>query len=349
MAVTQGEARGGPLQDEVVGLEDGTFQAICPVCHTWRSEPKDDQLSAVRALSGHLKTCSRKGSPGSLDQSIVSETQTEEGKKEDLIFVSHEQQLFNQVKAELKKLLPQVSGIGDNPKSKTVESILLTLTLENTARPEILISHIQSCAKSASPYVTALVVNSIYSRLGQAGLYAGGLAPIGLYAGASYGAQGQPRYSNEYRDGYAYEEDLREREEIRDREKDREQVKELKEELHDVREKLEQEKEERHKLELQQLQSQIQHLQNQVSALAAQPPGKSLIDVIDKGIDRVDGRASDIVDRLGKPKGSGEFNPEVKRTPQQRKEIAEDIQAKLEKKERILQAENELLIAAAMD
>jgi hypothetical protein len=190
--------------------------------------------------------------------------------------------------------------------------------------------------------VTALVVNGIYSRLGQAGLYAGSLAPIGLYAGApGYGSQGevQPsrRYSNEYSEG----------------EGDREELKELRAELKEVREKLQ-------ATQLQGLQDQINDLKRTPSfvdqyesflaaserlGLSQNKGGKTTVDLISDGMEKADKRASEAIDLLKRPQG--QFNPEVKRTPQERQEAAANIQEQLARKERILQAENELLIAAA--
>ena len=80
--------------------------------------------------------------------------------------------------------------------------------------------------------------------------------------------------------------------------------------------------------------------------------GKSTVDLISDAIDKGDKRAQQLITRLGSKgegegEGEGEFRPEVKRTPQERQEAASNIQRNLERKEKVLAAENELLAAAS--
>lgn len=80
--------------------------------------------------------------------------------------------------------------------------------------------------------------------------------------------------------------------------------------------------------------------------------GKSTVDLISDAIDKGDKRAQQLITRLGKGEGEVEvegdgFRPEVKRTPQERQEAASNIQRNLERKEKVLEAENELLAAAS--
>lgn len=78
--------------------------------------------------------------------------------------------------------------------------------------------------------------------------------------------------------------------------------------------------------------------------------GKSTVDLIGDAIDKVDKRAQQLITRVG-PRGEGEgeegFRPEVKRTPSERQAAAASIQEQLGKKEKVLEAENELLAAAS--
>lgn len=138
-------------------------------------------------------------------------------------------------------------------------------------------------------------------------------------------------------------------------------VDDLKEKVHDAETKLNEKATQELKDQLSGLYSKIEGLENRdpmeeikkYDAYAEERgysrTGKSTVDLLGELGDKADKRAQQLISKMG-PKGEGEegFTPEVTRSPQERQEMAGDIQAKLEKKERILEAENELLEAAKL-
>jgi hypothetical protein len=127
---------------------------------------------------------------------------------------------------------------------------------------------------------------------------------------------------------------------------DREELKEKDREIKELTEKV-------HKMELQgimvKMNGELALRDDRISRLEAAvsqpsgPTGKSLYDLLDKAIEKGDTRTSQVIDALKKP--SGQFNPEVSRTAEQRREVAASIQEQLSQKEKVLEAENELLAA----
>lgn len=131
-----------------------------------------------------------------------------------------------------------------------------------------------------------------------------------------------------------------------------------------LREENERLKEESRKRELEDLRGDIQKLSSTVNTIRDQPDffdqldryedfaksrgysktGKTTVDVLSDFGERVDGTAKML---LAKMPGGEEFKPEVSRTPEERKKKADEIKAKLGKREDILQAEDELIRAAA--
>lgn len=73
--------------------------------------------------------------------------------------------------------------------------------------------------------------------------------------------------------------------------------------------------------------------------------GKTVIDVVDTGLGNLDHRAQELLRKM--QGGKEEFKPDITRTPDARKEKAGEIQKRLEKKEDILTAEDELVRAAS--
>ena len=69
--------------------------------------------------------------------------------------------------------------------------------------------------------------------------------------------------------------------------------------------------------------------------------GKTTIDVIDKGLDKINERAEDLMLRLSPPK----FRLKNTRTQEQRREKAKQIESRLNKKEVLVEAENDLAVA----
>jgi hypothetical protein len=149
------------------------------------------------------------------------------------------------------------------------------------------------------------------------------------------------------------------RREFYQEEPDREEIRDLRQEIKDLSEKL-------HKQEMNELKGQLSGLYGKVQELENRDPfeqirkydeyaesrgytrsGKTTIDLISDIAEKADRRGDRLESLL--TKREGEFKPEVKRTPQERQAAAADIQANLAKKERILEAENELLIAAFGD
>jgi predicted RNA-binding Zn-ribbon protein involved in translation (DUF1610 family) len=74
--------------------------------------------------------------------------------------------------------------------------------------------------------------------------------------------------------------------------------------------------------------------------------GRTTLDVISEGITNLDKRAQQLITARKGEEGE-EFTPEVTRTPGERRAMAEDIQQNLEKKNKIIDAENRLLEAAS--
>lgn len=139
-------------------------------------------------------------------------------------------------------------------------------------------------------------------------------------------------------------------------------VDDLKEKVHDAETKLNDKEKEELKNQLSGLYSKIEHLENKdplaeikkyedyAESRGYSRTGKSTADLIGDAITNADKRAQQFITRLG-PRGEGEgegegFRPEVNRTPQERQAAAAKIQGQLQEKEKVLEAENELLAAA---
>ena len=73
--------------------------------------------------------------------------------------------------------------------------------------------------------------------------------------------------------------------------------------------------------------------------------GRTTIDLLSDLGGKADARAQQLIQRM--PGGQGEFKPEVKRTPEERRRKAAQIEKRLRKKEEVLEAEDELIKAAA--
>jgi hypothetical protein len=79
--------------------------------------------------------------------------------------------------------------------------------------------------------------------------------------------------------------------------------------------------------------------------LGFQKGGRTTADLLDSLAERLDQRAAQLLNKIPAP--SGEWKPVVTRTPEERVKKAEEIKQKLERSEEILQAEDELIKAAA--
>jgi len=82
-----------------------------------------------------------------------------------------------------------------------------------------------------------------------------------------------------------------------------------------------------------------------LTMLGYQKAGKTTIDVVDAVSERVDRRAAQLLERFYP--AATQFQPEIKRVPEERLKKAEEIQKKLEKSEEVLLAEEELVKAAS--
>jgi len=140
-----------------------------------------------------------------------------------------------------------------------------------------------------------------------------------------------------------------------------------------LKRQLDDEREKRHQAELQRLSDQHQaeqlRLGDQIQRLSEevkkQPPfleqlkyfkqagldlgmqttGRTTIDLFADGIEKFDNRAAQLLQRI--PGQSSEFKPQVTRTPNERKEKAQEIMSGLDKTEEIIGAENALIEAAS--
>jgi len=74
--------------------------------------------------------------------------------------------------------------------------------------------------------------------------------------------------------------------------------------------------------------------------------GMSTIDLLNEATSKIDRRAKQILQRVP-PGGGEEFQPEIERTPEERRRKAKEIEGRMEKSEDIIEAENELIEAAS--
>ncbi|MEM4480849.1 MAG: hypothetical protein QXG58_06375 [Candidatus Bathyarchaeia archaeon] len=128
--------------------------------------------------------------------------------------------------------------------------------------------------------------------------------------------------------------------------------------VEELSKKLEEEREARHKAELEMVQRDLEELKKRpgffeelrsfqeiAPMLGFQKGGRTTADLLDSLAERLDQRAAQLLNKIPAP--GGEWKPEVKRTPEERVEKAEEIKRRLERSEEILQAEDELIKAAA--
>lgn len=121
---------------------------------------------------------------------------------------------------------------------------------------------------------------------------------------------------------------------------------------------LKEEREARHRVEIEMLKREIEELKKKPSfleelaayeavaeRLGLSRSGKTTLDVLDSLISKIDQRAAQLLEKIPTPI-RGEWKPEVKRLPSERRQIAEKILEKLGKTEEIIQVENELIEAA---
>jgi hypothetical protein len=128
--------------------------------------------------------------------------------------------------------------------------------------------------------------------------------------------------------------------------------------IDELSKKLEEEREARHKAELEMVQRDLEELKKRpgffeelrsfqeiAPMLGFQKGGRTTADLLDSLAERLDQRAAQLLNKIPAP--SGEWKPVVTRTPEERVKKAEEIKQKLERSEEILQAEDELIKAAA--
>jgi len=127
--------------------------------------------------------------------------------------------------------------------------------------------------------------------------------------------------------------------------------KETKREIERLREELHKKELEMVKKDLEELkrrpglEQQLAYVERIARMLGYRQGARSTIDLLESGIDKLHQTAQSLINRLLGP--GGEFKPEVTRTPVERKEKAEEVMRRLEKSEEILEAEDELIRAAA--
>lgn len=128
--------------------------------------------------------------------------------------------------------------------------------------------------------------------------------------------------------------------------------------VEELSKKLEEEREARHKAELEMVQRDLEELKKRpgffeelrsfqeiAPMLGFQKGGRTTADLLDSLAERLDQRAAQLLNKIPAP--GGEWKPEIKRTPEERAQKAEEIKRRLERSEEILQAEDELIKAAA--
>jgi len=135
------------------------------------------------------------------------------------------------------------------------------------------------------------------------------------------------------------------------------------EQIQELREKIEEERKEREKAERESLRKEIEHLRDEVEdqpsleeqlrsieavskRMGMSRTGMSTIDLLNQGIGRLDQRAKQLLQRMP-PGGGEEFQPEIERTPEQRRRKAEELEEKMERSDELIEAENELIEAAS--
>ena len=128
------------------------------------------------------------------------------------------------------------------------------------------------------------------------------------------------------------------------------------EEVRNLRKQLEDEREGRHRVEMQRLEEKIDNrptLNDQIDYVRSMAPyfgfnqgGRTTLDVVDSLRGDLQSTAQALLNKLPAPGGEG-FQPEVRRTPQERSDMAGRIKLGLEKTEEIMEAENELIRATS--
>jgi len=135
------------------------------------------------------------------------------------------------------------------------------------------------------------------------------------------------------------------------------------EQIQELRGKIEEERKEREKAERESLRKEIEHLRDEVEnqpSLAEQiqsvealskrmgysRTGMSTIDLLNQGISRMDKRAKQLLQRMP-PGGEEGFEPEISRTPNERRRKAEQIEKQMERSDELIEAENALIEAAS--
>ena len=123
----------------------------------------------------------------------------------------------------------------------------------------------------------------------------------------------------------------------------------------ELREKLDDEREERHKADIEHLREDVKNrptLAEQVEYVKTMAPyfgfhsgGRTTLDIVDSLRGDVHATADKILSKM--PGVGEEFSPEVRRTPEERRKLAQQLQTGLDTTKEILEAENELIRAAS--
>jgi len=127
-------------------------------------------------------------------------------------------------------------------------------------------------------------------------------------------------------------------------------------ETKELRNKLEEQREKKHEAEMKRLNDKIEEqpsFEEQLKSVEAlskrmgySKTGMSTIDLLNQGIGRLDQRAKQLLQRMP-PGGGEEFQPEIERTPEERRRKAREIEGRMEKSEELIESENELIEAAS--
>jgi len=134
------------------------------------------------------------------------------------------------------------------------------------------------------------------------------------------------------------------------------------ERIQELRREIEEERSRREEAERGSLRKDIEHLREEIEKkpsldeqlrsmeafakrMGYSRTGMSTIDLLNQGISRMDKRAKQLLDRM--PPGEEGFEPEIERTPAERRRKAKQIEKQMDKSEELIEAENLLIEAAS--
>jgi len=94
------------------------------------------------------------------------------------------------------------------------------------------------------------------------------------------------------------------------------------------------------------LEEQLDALDRYAESRGYTKTGRTTLDVVGEGVERLDGTFRELVQRLTPSGGGAEFKPEVRRTPEERLRKAQEIEGRLEENRELMEAEEDLIHSA---